>query len=239
MDSKSQKIDEKIKAIEKAIMGCPLEKKKYDKILKVYTQKFDVLRDFYSQRILKQEKIKAREIMKMKDITLKKILDKMDYADFIGVIKKESKLGKITPKTKVLFLGSGPIPLTAILLRHFKKCKVDCVDRDKACVNISKRLIGKLNLSKDIKIFHLDAQNISSKGYDVIILAALIAPKEKIIKSILKKSQKDVRVLVRGGENLGKMFYSGINKKLIGKGHVKGSVRYHQGRIRSFLIEPK
>lgn len=76
---------------------------------------------------------------------------------------------------KVLFVGSGALPLTAIILAQNRGICSTLVDIDEKAVQSSSLLIQKLGLQEYIKIVHSDFLNFTSdEVYDVIFLASLL-----------------------------------------------------------------
>lgn len=74
-----------------------------------------------------------------------------------------------------LFVGSGALPLTAIILAQNRGICSTLVDIDEKAVQSSSLLIQKLGLQEYIKIVHSDFLNFTSNElYDVIFLASLL-----------------------------------------------------------------
>ncbi len=129
------------------------------------------------------------------------------YDRFVELITNEKNMAKISEKDCVLFIGSGSLPITAILLSEFTKCSVDCYDKNKLFAKISERVIRKLSLSDKIKIYNGKGEDLSENKYSVIIIALLAKPKDKILHNIWNESIKGTKVICRTSEGMRAAFY--------------------------------
>lgn len=88
------------------------------------------------------------------------------------------------PKAKnVVFLGSGPLPLTAIILAKEHKCNVTLVDLDEHAITLSRHLIQMLGLSSQIRVVQGNAETYREiADVDVVYIAALVGrtPEEEL-----------------------------------------------------------
>ena len=118
---------------------------------------------------------------------------------------------------KVLFVGSGPLPLSSIMMA--KKCRVlvDNLDVDAAACRFSQKLIERLELSGKIRTIKgdiLDMEDLSE--YQTILIAALAGEndkeKQRIIDHVVSKSGKDSHIVMRSVSNLGKLLYPEITQ---------------------------
>lgn len=137
----------------------------------------------------------------------KELRDYLLYNRFVELIINEKNLAKISEKDCVLFIGSGPFPITAILLSMFTKCFVDCYEKNKIFANMSKKVIEKMSLSNKIKIYNKKGENISENKYSVIVIALLSKPKDKILNNIWNESIKGTRIICRTSDGVREAFY--------------------------------
>lgn len=137
------------------------------------------------------------------------------YTRFVTLVKNEINLGKISENDYVLFIGSGPLPITAILLNVFVKCKVDCYDEKKEYVGISRKVIEKLGLSNDIKIYNKQGQSLNDSSYTAIIVTLLAKPKDKILERVWDKTLPDTRIICRTSDGIRQLFYEQTNINLL------------------------
>lgn len=101
----------------------------------------------------------------------------------------------------VLFVGSGPLPLTGIFLARDHGCTVAFLDINKDSLKLSEDLCAKLGIT-NVHFVCADAISYSDYGkFDTIIIAAMIESKkiskEKFINLLSKKVKKHTHILVR------------------------------------------
>jgi 16S rRNA G527 N7-methylase RsmG len=126
-----------------------------------------------------------------------------------------------SPK-KILFIGSGPFPLTGILLGQISDYEITLLDRDSSAIKLSKSLIQKLSL-QNINIVQNDIRDYQHiADHDVIIVAALVGENEiesvNIINHIFKQANKKTLIIARTTHGEREVLYRKINTdKLLGK----------------------
>lgn len=112
------------------------------------------------------------------------------------LVKREARLANINENDRVLCIGGGICPYTAILLHKYTKAHVTVIDNNSKCVEKSRKFINELGLDK-INIILGDGEEICCHGYTVIHLAMQISPKELVLNKIMQKAQHGTRVLIR------------------------------------------
>jgi hypothetical protein len=138
-----------------------------------------------------------------------------DYAlagRFRRLIKREIEL--LAPAgrpERLLFIGSGPLPVSAILAHEYLGVPVDCIDVDTGAVADSCRLLQNLHLSDAVRVIHADGTAIDARGYDAILIALLAKPKNEILASLARSARKDCRIVCRTSEGLRKLVYEPID----------------------------
>lgn len=142
---------------------------------------------------------------------------------------------------KVLFVGSGPLPLTAIILAQ--KYGVHCilVDRDEKAIAISEKIVKKLWLQSQIEILHSDFLNFLSKErFDGAILASLLFEgnqhDELILEHLSKQINFDIAVM-RSAEGKRQLLYQHVSTELIKKYlNLQVSIHPHNHIVNSLLL---
>jgi nicotianamine synthase len=119
----------------------------------------------------------------------------------------------------IVFLGSGPLPLTSILLAKEHGCKVTLVDIDERAVSLSDRLIQKLGLSSMMRAVQADAttyQEVSEA--DVVYVAALVGTDPEVEIDVYKNMAKHLRrpslLVVRSSYGNRTLLYRPVNKTI-------------------------
>lgn len=134
-----------------------------------------------------------------------------------NIVKREIDIARIKNSDRVLIIGGGAIPSTAINIARNTKAMVDVIDIDMEAVEKSRKLIKRLNLEDKINIDLKDALKVDSKNYDVIHVALQVTPKEEVINNVWDKSKKGSRMLIRQPKKLLKRFYSNISEEFLNR----------------------
>jgi hypothetical protein len=77
--------------------------------------------------------------------------------------------------THFAFLGSGALPMTAILLaQDHADIEMRCIDTDAEACELSERLISRLNLADRVCVQNIRAENYEPRRDEIIICASLL-----------------------------------------------------------------
>jgi hypothetical protein len=175
----------------------------------------------------------AREILRKNLSTYQPYLM---YERFMNLIKNEIKLANIKRGEKVLFIGSGPFPITAILLNKLAGCNVDCYEKKKKYFELSKKVTSQLGLADEVKIKPIKDEYFRNNSYSTIIIALLAKPKDKILQKLNERISIDTKVICRTSDKVRQVFYEATNQdhlngyKIIKKNHAKGKKEIRQFR---------
>lgn len=151
------------------------------------------------------------------------------YNGYLAAVKKTILLAKIGRDDKVSFIGSGPMPMTAILLHELTGTNVDCFEKNRQSAELSKKVIGKLIYSQHIKVINKNALGEYFSRYTVIIMAVLAKPKDNLMKIIWKHVLPGTRIVYRLPTVARRVYYEDTSdvinmyhkfekKRIIGKG---------------------
>ncbi|GAA0893808.1 hypothetical protein GCM10009122_34870 [Fulvivirga kasyanovii] len=129
------------------------------------------------------------------------------YKRFYNLISKEVKLLESHDYDSMLFIGSGPFPITAILLHELTGKKIDCLERDSEAAQMSIEILKKLGFDGKIEVHVGEGESFSLENYDVILNALLAKPKWSIMKNIKNRCPNSIRVLCRTSYGLRRILY--------------------------------
>ncbi|AOY75826.1 class I SAM-dependent methyltransferase [Clostridium formicaceticum] len=124
-----------------------------------------------------------------------------------GMIAKEIQIVNICKEDKVLCIGGGSFPCTALEIALKTGADVEVVDIDPIAIDNSRRVIKKYHLDKKIKVFQEAGQEVDPSNFTVIHIARQACPHEEILNNILKKATQGTRILVRSPTNSLKDIY--------------------------------
>jgi L-amino acid N-acyltransferase YncA len=126
---------------------------------------------------------------------------------FDTLIRRELELLTGPPPERILFIGSGPLPISAFYLHHLTGKRIDCLDRDQAAVEVSRRVIDKLGLNDALHVFNGVGENFNIADYDLIVIALLAKPKRRILRNVRKHAAPGCRILCRTSYGLRRLVY--------------------------------
>ncbi|WP_031516003.1 nicotianamine synthase family protein [Desulfofalx alkaliphila] len=126
------------------------------------------------------------------------------------IVKREVELGHIIPEDRILVIGGGPLPCTAMEIADQTGAKIVVVDKDPKAVEIARRVIKRYNMEDQIKVKLADGINISAVDYSVIHVALQVCNRTKVLQNILSKAPQGARILVRSQRDVLKRMYSAL-----------------------------
>lgn len=115
-----------------------------------------------------------------------------------------------TALRNLLFVGAGPLPLTAILFAQVYGVSSVLVEKSQEAVDLASKLIVKLNLQDKITVVHADFLHFSSKEcFDAVLMASLLFTAGNLdhLLKHLTTQIKTTRVLIRTAEGMRQLLY--------------------------------
>lgn len=197
----------------------------------LYVKKLKILFDFFNSNEDLSNKILEHPLIKKNKLKILEILSRYEsqhekepgsffkkknvHEDKlnIDILQIEGELLKLNKNSKLLFLGGGAHPYSAIQYSRKFKCHCTCIDIDKEAIELSKKLIDNLPEKKLIKICHGDATTYPFDGFDVIFMSSSCFPKEIILKRI--KKMKDKVVALRNPKGLYRLWYPEVPERIL------------------------
>jgi len=145
-----------------------------------FNSAFDAISTFRSQYTAELEAEQANSILKSRDPW--NALTNFTYLpNYIQLAQTESMGAGLKPGDTVLFLGSGPLPLTLIVLCHQHGLNGIGIEQYPERVELSRRVLEKLGLSSQIRIIHGNHLMLPlAEVPELIMVAAQAEPKNEI-----------------------------------------------------------
>lgn len=146
-----------------------------------------------------------------------------------GLIEKNGIPGK-----NLIFVGSGPLPMTGIMITHFTDYIVDLADWNAQAIELSKQVCA--NLCPNMRIIHNDALAIDYSGYDVVFIASMLINKKALIDKLYNTGVK--YIVIRDAKKFSQLFYEQLDNDIFLKYRIK-EVLGSQGKVlnSSYLLE--
>ena len=170
----------------------------------------ETIRDFYIYIGARLERENAYEIIQGGDNAWK-VLDTFHfYERYEGLLNNESKLVSFDENTKLVFIGSGPLPVTLIMFNKMFGCKCVGIEVQPSVAKLSRHIIRRLGLEDDIKIVIGDERYVKYLDYDVIMVAAFAIPKSKVFGNLWGIVDTDTPILYRTYTGMRQMLYEPV-----------------------------
>ena len=158
---------------------------------------------------------------------------------FKELIKKETEILFSQSLDKILFIGSGPFPISAFNLNRIIGKPIDCLERDSSVALKSQQLIEKLGMQDAIRVFTGAGESFDVSQYDLIVIALLAKPKWAILRNIRKNANPKCRVLCRTSYGLRNLLYEPLQERsLQGFKVLDKQIAGYGQTISTLLLEP-
>ncbi len=141
-------------------------------------------------------------------------LDSFHFYDrYQGLINNERQLAKFNENKTFVFLGSGPLLLTLIMFNKVFGCKCIGIEQQENVADLSRKVLKRLELDRDIEIITGDENSIADLDYDILMVAALAEPKERVFSNIWEFIDKDTPLIYRTYTGMRAILYSPVLEK--------------------------
>ncbi len=148
------------------------------------------------------------------------------------------------PVRKVLFVGSGPLPLTSLILAKDYGLQVDSIEVDYEAYRLALQLADRLPDRNRLKFHYTDILHFKGiQAYDAVFLAALVGlrkqEKMKIIHHIGVSMREKGLLLIRSAQHLKTLLYPPVDIQRLGNFTPLIEIHPHQDVINSVIIVQK
>ena len=114
-------------------------------------------------------------------------------------------------KKRILFIGSGALPVGAINFCRNFHLTVECIDVDSEAIELSQRLVKKLQIDNYFRFHNINVLNfLNFKEFDFIIVAAMVGinkiEKQAIIQHLANHIDRNIPVIFRTVFGIKKMW---------------------------------
>lgn len=168
-------------------------------------------RDIFCRSIIEREKYFGRKFLSIKNMSYEDLKLFWDFDKNNHLVSREKDL--IDTYTKgvkdIVFIGSGPIPLTGIILDNLSKgtYKIDLVDKDEESQQIAAGYCNKFSNNMNFIIGEAIEQKYSK--YDLAIVASMLIGKQEVVKKLYNNGVK--YIIARDAKNISQLFHEPIN----------------------------
>lgn len=144
-----------------------------------------------------------------------------------------------SPVKKVLFIGSGPLPMSAILLAN-QYWHIDCIDKNQTAHDHGQAVVRALGIAH-IHCICADIHNQENLAqYQIIIMGSLVGTtsheKELILRHIHDRVSPGTKVIVRSSHGLRELLYPSINISQLTQWSIEHIVHPKNDIINSLIV---
>ncbi|MFN8176847.1 MAG: nicotianamine synthase family protein [bacterium] len=129
-------------------------------------------------------------------------------ARYEELARREVALVEMTAGDRVLFLGSGPLPISAIEYCRQTGCEADCVDFVDDAIRVSREVIRAVGMEGRMRCHRARAEQFPVAGYSVVMIGVLAKPKAAIFENVASGRSEGCRVLARTTYGLRGLIYA-------------------------------
>lgn len=113
--------------------------------------------------------------------------------------RKERDKFNLSKSKKILHIGCGTYPITALILAELNSVKIVTIDHNEKCIKIARKILKQKNMNKKITAQLGDGINYPLKGFDTIIVSGCSLPKIQVINHVLQNADKKTTIIIREG----------------------------------------
>lgn len=114
------------------------------------------------------------------------------------VVEKEVHQLGLSGEDRVLFIGGGSLPYSAVLIHELTGARVDVLDRDRQACLYARRIQRHFSPNRFCVYCHC-AQNCDPSHYLAVVVARQVEAKETLVPYIEHNAMPGAKILVREG----------------------------------------
>jgi GNAT superfamily N-acetyltransferase len=161
------------------------------------------------------------------------------YERFDTLVRSEITLLEGAQPQKVLFIGSGPLPISAILLHLQTGSPVDCVAFDSSAVPISQQVVENCGFGRLVHIRGSADADYDPSDYDLVVVGLLARRKKAILTKLRKRCHPGSAILCRTSHGLRKLLYEPVADRDVRGFHItKQQIAEGEQIISTCRLEP-
>lgn len=181
------------------------------------------LQDKLSEAEFLAELSDSLHICKSEDSVLDTVTRLPNWNVYMALVSQElSTLRQFIPedgqteKSPIVFVGSGPMPLSPIILHLLGNKEVICLEMDSVAYNASSLLIEHMGLETKVTVVMENGSEFDYSAYNRIFVASLVRNKRAVLEQICRTSPNPL-VAIRTAEGMRQIMYEAIDESQLNK----------------------
>ncbi|RJX39559.1 nicotianamine synthase [Paenibacillus pinisoli] len=119
-------------------------------------------------------------------------------------------------KLPIIFVGSGPMPLSGIILHQLSNANVICLEMDSIAYDASCLLLERLGLTGKVTVVMGNGSQFDYSPYRHIFVASLVHNKQEVLERIIHTASDPI-VAIRTAEGMRQIMYEAIDEADLSK----------------------
>ncbi|GLX66709.1 nicotianamine synthase family protein [Paenibacillus glycanilyticus] len=174
------------------------------------------LQDKLSEAEFLTELSDSRKACESRDSGLDAVKWLPNWPVYIELVKQElftlqqyTEANRESEQSPIVFVGSGPMPLSSILLHLFGGVEVICVEKDATAYEASRALLEHMGFGAKVKVVLEDGSRFDYGPYRRVFVASLVKNKQAVLEQIRCTSSNPL-VAIRTAEGMKQIMYESI-----------------------------
>ncbi|WP_435164313.1 nicotianamine synthase family protein [Paenibacillus glycanilyticus] len=197
------------------------------------------LQDKLSEAEFLTELTDSRQAREAQDSGLDAVRNLPNWSVYIALVRKEldTLRGFTDPDSRleqapVVFVGSGPMPLSPIIFYLLGDVEVVCLEKDAVAYEASCLLLEHIGLGSKVKVVLENGANYDYGPYKRIFVASLVRNKQAVLEQI-SRTASDPLVAMRTAEGMKQIMYEAIDEEVLeNEGwHILGRTQPDEGLV--------
>jgi len=118
------------------------------------------------------------------------------YRFYDRLVLEEAELARVKPGHRVLQVGCGAFPFTALTLARLG-CSVVGIDRSERAVVTARRIVSQEGLDSKLNIEHGHGENADGSAFDAVWVSLHVQPRDRVVSNILATMSPGSRLVLR------------------------------------------
>ncbi|MTI95993.1 MAG: hypothetical protein FH749_11005 [Firmicutes bacterium] len=114
-----------------------------------------------------------------------------------GLVNRELRLTKISSADRVLCIGGGPVPGTALEIVAQTGANVDVLDCDPTAVRLARRVVSRHKCKGKVQIFRANGCDFDLSQYTLVHIARQAQPQSEILNHAWRNLPRGARIILR------------------------------------------
>ncbi|MFC0214482.1 nicotianamine synthase family protein [Paenibacillus chartarius] len=114
----------------------------------------------------------------------------------------------------VVFVGSGPMPISAMMIHLEEQVNVVCVDMNPDACEAARTLLERVGLGDPVRVVQAEGANYDYAGCGIVFVASLVSGKAKVFEQI-RATNPNALVAVRTAEGMRQLMYEAVDESVM------------------------